>query len=1622
MHRQYYPLTCLSFWASTFFITACASDFPEVRIDGLDGAIMTDAAAGGAVSMMDTTRPGQDDMGVPRASDAQPMDEVPLDADLANMAAVQDLGLREDGGVGDTSVIDAALDAESEGPKADMLVMPDAMRIEEPPALAPVISEVQLNAGTNLTDQDGDAPPWLELFNPHDEAIDLESFRIRTDGDNPWQLPGLTMPPRSLMVVFLSGKDRGDNIDDVHAAFRVEPNATTLRLEDESGAVRQTVDVPQPTNDWQSWGVMMARETIALVDRETNYRWRAIDGPIVDGWYDSGDVFEDGRWQNHQGGLGIDGRIDAAGDELVYRVVGDSEREFSGQQGYQHWSYGSFRYRTDKDYRAADFSAFPNEPVLFGDRNYFDIDQERWRWGNRQPALSLIVDSAAMAPSSTIDGQARGVVRRWTSPVAGRVKMTGTVNRPAQVGDGTAVGIYVNGERQWSAILDANQSFTEFDIDVSVGRGEYVDFVVDPRDETDANGDLVNFVAIINLREVPEYPGDVVTDSTQHWSIDGEIQVQNWHFGYVQTDDDEYVYDRAAFTEFSRGQDGREDNYNPSVRGFDWRHREDEGLAMDRWHVRPVKAGGTAYLPVRRWRSTTVGPHHLRWAATKTAMSGDGLTIRIFLNGVLKVAEVVPGRAGETVYGDVRLDNLEPDDQLDVVVDPRGANGDTATGDKLALQVQVHTLESLDQFILPRDRMAQIDLIGAVGRSGERGVFLRIPYDASDVPTLYGGELEIRADDGFEARLNGQVVGHFGLSKRQPTQAIVNKPRRWSPSAVRFAIENPVNLENPSRNLLIVRVHDHPAVDEQFLAFARLNGHTARAEIESNGMLGTPSPGRPNWGDSSLDAGPHIIPETEWVADARRNADIDVEATIVPRGTEVDHASLVVTVGFGAPMAIEMTRVDGVDNRYRGSIPSRFVRDGTLLRWSIAASDTDGRRTVFPPLDRSHLGTVPGFPPRDNFHTPVVFERTPAHFDSEGASQAVFWIGGRIVPDGWLIKQTVVGQTKPEIALLAPSIEMQLGLTDPISSNLIDLRAPVQDDAGIRALVFNQLERALLGSGTMLKMSFLYRGAELFGVYQLGLRFGWSDTTHLGLNTDPSLFAFLPPQNETNAQIRQTGPSIGLVNAEAAQAPLARLLDALENPADLQNKNYLLTHVDRYHLINHLALRFLFRAPPCCGPVVHLGFNHVAGTWRLFPGPIDLSLGLFPLSPLGEELRLSEHGLIGHDDEQLVNTLLAMPDFRTLVERRIRTLFDQYYLDQPIGRVGDTLSDRVEDFIAYEAFMTMDRERWPDYDLETTYRTALNQIERGAQSLLETIEDWILDRVAFIRPIPSIILPQAEGMLTYRFLAPANDALGDDWLAPDFEADNWRPGLETIGENDGSLDDDITTLGSPNEGGSSIWIRYPFEVDDPSRFVELDMKARFKDGFVAFLNGVEIARKHYEGEVTWDREATESVFSNDAHTAKTIDLDETVLQHLRAGTNILAVAVFKASTDERGLLFDVTLEAEVRPTNVTSIPPPQEDEQVNVFQIVASNGDDESGFIILENEEDIAIDISNWRLTGDDFEYRLPAGAVLLPRERIYIAESPTRLRRALNLETHQIIDGLGPEGVPEIEMTLNAP
>lgn len=77
-----------------------------------------------------------------------------------------------------------------------------------------VINEVMSANVNTISDEDGEFPDWIELYNPANAAVSLAGYSLSDDGSDlqKWVLPEVALEPHGYLLVFASGKDRNEYI------------------------------------------------------------------------------------------------------------------------------------------------------------------------------------------------------------------------------------------------------------------------------------------------------------------------------------------------------------------------------------------------------------------------------------------------------------------------------------------------------------------------------------------------------------------------------------------------------------------------------------------------------------------------------------------------------------------------------------------------------------------------------------------------------------------------------------------------------------------------------------------------------------------------------------------------------------------------------------------------------------------------------------------------------------------------------------------------------------------------------------------------------------------------------------------------------------------------------------------------------------------------------------------------------------------------------------------------------------------------------------------------------------------------------------------------------------------
>ena len=108
---------------------------------------------------------------------------------------------------------------------------------------------------------------------------------------------------------------------------------------------------------------------------------------------------------------------------------------------------------------------------------------------------------------------------------------------------------------------------------------------------------------------------------------------------------------------------------------------------------------------------------------------------------------------------------------------------------------------------------------------------------------------------------------------------------------------------------------------------------------------------------------------------------------------------------------------------------------------------------------------------------------------------------------------------------------------------------------------------------------------------------------------------------------------------------------------------------------------------------------------------------------------------------------------------------------------------------------------------------------------------------------------------------------------------------------------------------TSCYIRIPFFLSqEPDHFNIMTLRIRYDDGFIAYLNGVEVARRNFTGTPDWNSTANPKHSDSEAVNFEDIDISQ-YLDELLSGDNILAIHGLNQSLTSSDFLISTELDA-----------------------------------------------------------------------------------------------------------------
>jgi hypothetical protein len=109
---------------------------------------------------------------------------------------------------------------------------------------------------------------------------------------------------------------------------------------------------------------------------------------------------------------------------------------------------------------------------------------------------------------------------------------------------------------------------------------------------------------------------------------------------------------------------------------------------------------------------------------------------------------------------------------------------------------------------------------------------------------------------------------------------------------------------------------------------------------------------------------------------------------------------------------------------------------------------------------------------------------------------------------------------------------------------------------------------------------------------------------------------------------------------------------------------------------------------------------------------------------------------------------------------------------------------------------------------------------------------------------------------------------------------------------------------------ASLWMRLKFELsaDEIGTYDALSLRMKYQDGFVAYLNGVEVARRNFSGIPQWNSHADSDRSNDSPENFVTIDISN-FIHRLTPGANVLAIQALNDTVSDENFLIQPELSA-----------------------------------------------------------------------------------------------------------------
>ena len=422
--------------------------------------------------------------------------------------------------------------------------------------------------------------------------------------------------------------------------------------------------------------------------------------------------------------------------------------------------------------------------------------------------------------------------------------------------------------------------------------------------------------------------------------------------------------------------------------------------------------------------------------------------------------------------------------------------------------------------------------------------------------------------------------------------------------------------------------------------------------------------------------------------------------------------------------------------------------------------------------------------------------------------------------------------------------------------------------------------------------------------------------------------------------------------------------------------------------------------------------------WRMMPWDVDLVLGPDALNVdtvIADDDDGPDHsshpylGTIpfsyGGRNNRLLDAVVANSRTRQMFLRRVRTLLDKILQTSDSPRDQRYFESRIDQLVTQLGpDVERDRARWGDLTHFAGETFTLQQaVDRVIHEYLEPRRKHLYERHSIDQhqsSVRQVLIP--ESFDAAKYFVPTNDNLGTSWknLDPPDNFNQWRTGPLGIGfeRTPRNFTELIRTRVKPSDKCnecSNVLVRIPFSLENPDDISKLTLRMKYDDAFVAYLNGVEVARRNVVDEQPAFNARASSNTNTRAVKFENIDISQFVADIQLSTHNVLAIQAINSSPRSNDMLVVPELIDGLLPDlDAVGIPHQQGPPQVEFGDFDANpvSGNQDQEFIELRNVGSDAFDLTGWKLVGG-IQHTFHAGTVILPGESLYVTPSSRAFR-----------------------------